>query len=175
MTGTDLEQRIVVNPVTGEMVDLALGTDTIARARREVVDAKDQLDVFATDLDTELNARLDAANLRSAIVDDGSGECRWEITGKAAFTEEYPVVQLQEALDLLIDVEKLTPAVKDAVLVEQPRPAPKVNKRELNKLLKHMDPEVRDLIASCKIEKPQKRTVGVKQLPPPAIPARAAA
>lgn len=163
-SGALVETRIV-NPVTGEIVDLALGTDHLARARYEVVQAKRELDSFAERLDLEINRRLDMENARSAAIEDGMDETvRWEIKGKAAHVIDYPATSLGAALDALAEAGRLAGNVREKVLVPQPPTTPRVNRRELGKLLRHPDAEVRALVSGCAVETPQRRTVSVRQI-----------
>lgn len=159
--GTDLERRTAVHPATGEIVSLDVEhggtTDALAAHRHAVVQLKRALDDFASVLDAELTARLDRANTRSASVGP------WMLEGKAPSTTEYPVPALEEALDLLIFDGRLDEDVKARVLVEQPPPPPKVDRREVNKLLRHTDPDVVALIRDVGVEQPQRRTVTVKE------------
>jgi hypothetical protein len=159
--GTDLAARVVVHPATGEAIplDVAAGgsTDILARHRHDLVELKRQLDDLAHALDGELTARLDKANTRSADIGD------WRIEGKAPTVTDYPAGALGEALDILISEGRLDADVRGRVLVAQPPPEPKVDKREVNKLLRHTDRDVVDLIREVQREQPQRRTVTVKR------------
>lgn len=148
----------VVNPATGEALELATAdTDRIAQERRGVTGLKRHLDDYASYLDSALNERLDKMNTRSAKV--GS----WTIETKAPSVAEYPVDALSKALDTLIEAGHLAPEVKDRVIVPQPPPPPKVDKREITKLLGHVEQEVRQAILAVGVQTPQRRTVTVKE------------
>lgn len=150
---------LAINPATGNTLQLATeDTDVIAAERRDVVNLKKSLDDFASFLDAELNRRLDGMNTRSARV--GS----FAVETKAPFTTEYPVEALERVLDELIADGKLNEAVKPRVLKPQPPPPPKVDKREVLKLLAHSDQEVRQAVFEVGVETPQRRTVRVEEV-----------
>lgn len=154
MTSTEL---VVVNPATGNALDLAdTATDLLAAERREVVDIKRALDQFAAALDEQLTHRLDRMGTRSATVG------QWTIETKAPTVTEYPADVLRSALEDLIDADILDDAILNEVLVPQPVTY-KLNRTRLNNLLKHPDERVRDALAACAVETEQRRSVQVKE------------
>lgn len=146
----------VPNPATGELVDLTSPTDFLAARRREVIELKKALDVYADVIDEELTRRLDRMNTRSADVGD------WRIEGKPATVTEFPRDPLAKAIRELIAEDKLDGAVLGRTIRRTSEF--KVDKREVTKLLKHPDEEVRARIAAVGIESPQKRSVTVKEV-----------
>jgi hypothetical protein len=155
MTSTELVE--VVNPATGESVELASETtDRIAAERRGVTDLKRALDQYASHLDDELTRRLDRMGRRSADVGG------WTIETKAPTTTDYPVDALRGALEDLIDADLLDEAVRDDLIV--PTTTYKLNRTRLNTLLKHPDERVREALAACAVESEvARRTVTVKE------------
>lgn len=164
-TGTDLLRLVTVNPATGEEVPLSVEaggtTDVLAARRDELNELRVALDAYRRDIDTELNARLDRANTRSTEIAGAAGAYRIET--KAPTVVDYPEGPLREALTLLVDEGKLDAEVIDRVLVAQPVEY-KLDRRELNKLLKHTDPDVVEFVAAVGVENPQNRPVTVKPI-----------
>lgn len=144
----------VINPATGESIALAdQATDLLARERRAVTELRDSLNQFASYLDEELTRRLDHENTRSATV----GE--WKIETKAPTTLTFESGALGVAIHDLISEGLLGESVIERVFIPVPD---KVNRREVDKLLRHADKRVREHIASVGTEEAQRRTVTVK-------------
>lgn len=149
--------RELVHPATGEVLALDGPTDELARARRELIDLKAELDAAATHIDAELAARLDKANTRTAEVG------RWRLKVNAPSSEEVNVGGLIDgirelgALDVLDDV-----VVLSKLITYPPAPAPKVNRAELGKLKRHPDERVRALVARVTSASPTPRRVTVE-------------
>lgn len=145
---------VAINPATGVAVELpSETTDTLARERRDVTDLRNALAQYAQAIDDELTARLDKENTRSAVV----GE--WRIETKAPTALTFEPDRLAVAVLDLIAEGLLAESVAERVLIPQPD---KVNRRELDKLLRHADKRVREHIASVGTEEAQRRTVAVK-------------
>lgn len=158
MTETSTELVQVVNPATGEAVELAsAATDHLAQERRSVTDLKRDLDHYATFLDGELTRRLDRMGRRSASVGG------WGIETKAPTTTEWDEALLYEALVDLVDWELLEAEVVDEVLVPVEPVPRKLNRTRLNTLLKHPEERVRKTLEACSQEVPQRRSVSIKE------------
>ena len=149
---------IVVNPATGNTLDLpSETTDILAAERLDVIETKRALDNYASHIDTELTARLDKMGRRSANVNG------WTIETKPPTTTDYPVDALRGALEDLIDADLLADEVMDDVLVPQPVTY-KLNRVRLNTLLKHPNERVREALAACAVEtEVARRSVTVKE------------
>lgn len=145
----------VVNPASGEVIALSDATDLLAAERHRVVELKKALDQYAAAIDEELVRRLDLENTRSAEVGG------YRIETKAPTTTTFDPVRLAVAIHDLIAEGKLGESVVERVFIPQPE---KINKAEVNKLLKHADPVVRDWIARVGEETEQRRTVTVKEV-----------
>jgi hypothetical protein len=144
----------VVRPDTGEMLDIRRSaTDVLAEERKRVTELRNALNVYASFLDEELNRRLDKENTRSATVGG------WKIETKAPTTLTFDPESLAVAIHDLIAEDLLGEAVLEKVLIPQPD---KVNRREVDKLLRHADSRVREHIRSVGVEEDQRRTVSVK-------------
>lgn len=145
-----------INPATGVTVDLATeATDLLAAERRDVTELRAALAMYASYLDDALTARLDKENTRSAEVGG------FRIETKAPTTISFEPGRLAVAVHDLIAEDLLGESVAERVFIPQPD---KINRREVDKLLKHSDKRVRDHIAAAGIEEPQRRTVSVKAL-----------
>lgn len=152
---TKRESAELVHPLYGDVLDVANeATDSLAGIRSQVVEDKRSLDQYAFHLDAELTGRLDAENTRSAEVG------QWRIETKAPQVTKYPADALSAALDALIAAGKLSESVKDRCLVPQP---PKPDLREVNKLLRHADEDVRNAVAEVAVQEEQRRTVKVSR------------
>lgn len=146
--------QVVVNPATGEAIELASeATDLLAAERKGVTELRSDLANYAFYLDEELTRRLDKENTRSADV----GE--WHIETKAPTTISFEPDRLAVAIHDLIAEDLLGESVAERVFIPQPD---KINRREVDKLLKHSDKRVREHIAAAGTEEPQRRTVSVK-------------
>jgi hypothetical protein len=144
----------VVRPDTGEMLDIRRSaTDVLAEERKRVTELRSALNVYASFLDEELNRRLDKENTRSATVGG------WKIETKAPTTLTFDPDSLAVAIHDLIAEDLLGESVLEKVLIPQPD---KVNRREVDKLLRHADSRVREHIRSVGVEEDQRRTVSVK-------------
>lgn len=147
----------VVNPATGTALDLATAaTDIIAAERRDVVETKRDLDAYVSYLDESLTSRLDRMGRRSAVVGG------YTIETKAPTTTEYDQSLLRNALEDLIACDLLDGEVLDEVLVPVDPVPRKLNRVRLNTLLKHPNEKVREVLAACAQEVPQRRSVSVK-------------
>lgn len=147
---------VAVNPATGEAVDLKRdATDLLAAERRRVTELRDELSRYAAFIDAELTARLDKENTRSAEV----GGYRIETKAPTTLTFE-PGALATAVLDLVAE-GLLGESVVEKVLNPQPD---KINRREVDKLLRHADKRVREHVAAAGTEEEQRRSVSVKPL-----------
>lgn len=129
-----------LNPITGELVDVANATTTdLAAFRDEIRDARDRLSAWARSIDGELVARLDVEAKRSANVGD------WKITAGAPKEWRTDEVGLRAALLKLVRKGKLSRAAVDAAVEE----VKTVHARRagLKALHGHADEEVRNTVA----------------------------
>ena len=161
-TGAELA---LIHPFTGELVDLgALTTDAIAAALVGFEAELGRVRGFGDALKSELVARLDRRNTRSADVGG------FHLETNAPTETDYRLDVLREELAALaaLDDPPIDREVLDAVIVTPPpsTPAPRVDKREVNKLRRHSDPRVVAAIAKASAVKGVNRTLKVKDLRP---------
>lgn len=154
MTGTDL----IVHPLTGETLPLDAPTDLLAKALEEHRTLLSLMAEYKTTLQAEVLRRMDAANSRSERIAD------YKITVNAPRVEEYNVDALRDRLEQLVSDGVLDPIVPDRVIAPPKPPAPKVDKREVNKLKGHPDDRVRQAVAESCEEVPQTRTVKIERV-----------
>lgn len=154
MPTTDIVTRAreAINPLTGEIVDLAAATTTdLAVERDEIRAARDRLGTWAKAVDAELTARLDKEAKRSATV----GDYKLQVTGPTVkHTDE---VGGRAAMLKLVEEGVLSEAAVDAAFEEVP--TIKARRRGINALHKHADPRVRETIAQYDrdVENPTRR------------------
>lgn len=151
---------IVVNPATGEVLDLAVApTTAIAEWRADLIELKWQLDALAHSLDDEVARRLDFEGHRSAQVGD------WDLSVEAPTVVSWEVEMLGFHLEALVTDGRISRGVAERclerVVTFKPRPV------ELKRLLAHADPEVRRSIEECRSENTRStRRVAVKRRHP---------
>ena len=140
MTEVAKPARQAVDPLSGELVDLAAQTTTdLAEARDRVREVRDRVSSWARSLDEEITARLDFENTRSARV----GE--WEVKTTAPTVRETDVEALRAKLWDLVCEGVLSEAAVDSAFEEVV--TVKVKRAGLNRLHKHADERVRELVA----------------------------
>lgn len=149
----------IVHPLTGGALPVDAPTDQIAHALEEHAHVMLALQDYRHELEAIIIERLDAANARSEVV----GEHKF--TTNAPFTESYPVDELAIALGNLVDEGILDPVVMERVITtpDPKPPAPRVDKREANKLKKHVDERVRAAVEEVRLEAPQARTLKIER------------
>lgn len=152
--GTDL----IVHPLTGETLAIDAPTDVLAAALDEHRTLLSLMAEYKTVLQAEVLRRMDAANSRSEPIGG------YKITVNAPRVEEYNADALRERLEQLVDDGVLDPVVPDRVIAPPKPPAPKVDKREVNKLKGHPDDRVRQAVAESCEEVPQNRTVKIERV-----------
>lgn len=153
-TGTD----VIVHPLTGETTALDAPTDVLAAALDEHRTLLSLMAEYKTVLQAEVLRRMDAANSRSEPIGG------YKITVNAPRVEEYNVDALRDRLEQLVSDGVLDPIVPDRVIAPPKPPAPKVDKREVNKLKGHPDDRVRQAVAESCEEVPQTRTVKIERV-----------
>jgi hypothetical protein len=154
MSDTD---NLLPVPLSGQAIDLRDTTDTLAGWIDELKDVRRQISSTIEALGDEITQRLDTENRRSAPV--GS----WVVETKAPFTTEYDVTQLHDVLYGFADQGILSGDVVARTVIEPDVSDWKVDRREVNKLLKHPDERVRVAVAACGREVQQRRSVTVKR------------
>lgn len=141
-----------VNPLTGEAVELATATTDVLAAHRDAIrDARDALNAWAAQLDTELTARLDHEAKRSAMVGG------YVIKATAPTVRETDEMALRAALEELRDEGVISAAAVDnAVEIIM---VPKARRAGINALHKHADERVREVVAAHdrEVENPTRR------------------
>jgi len=143
----DVRPQYAVNPTTGEALALSEEpTDTLAKLRDEIRDARDALNTWANQLDAELTARLDHEARRSASVGG------YSIKVTAPTVRETDEAALRAALIELWEEGLISLAAVDAAveIVE----VPKARRAGLNALHRHADPRVREVVAAHDREVP---------------------
>ena len=161
-TELELAERILPNPLTGEVLIIDLATPAgLAQFRDWLGDLKRQIDATLVDVDAQITAGLDRDNVRSGRLGD------WEVVTEAPLETVWDVAALTLALEALVTAGRLTRAAAAAALEQPKPPPPKPRARELAKLLGHADPDVVDAIDACRRAQPRKRRrVTVKRTAP---------
>jgi hypothetical protein len=150
--------REVLNPLTGELVDLAAATTTdLAIERDEVRTARDAISTWAKAIDQELTDRLDREAKRSATVGG------YKLTVTAPTVRQTDEIGLRAALLKLVDDGVLSDAAVDAAVevVE----VVKARRSGINALHKHANDRVRQVAGDYDQEVPnQSRRVTVNRV-----------
>lgn len=152
MTEVAKPVRQAVDPLSGELVDLAAQTTTdLAEARDRVREVRDAVSSWARSLDEEITARLDFEARRSVEVGG------WKVESQSPTLWETDTSALHEALTVLVNEGVLSPHALDAAL--QPVETVKASRRGLNALHKHADPRVRQVVGEYdrEVENPNRR------------------
>ncbi|HEU4975723.1 MAG TPA: hypothetical protein VFT50_11580 [Baekduia sp.] len=158
---THVTDMTVVNPATGEVVDLDTAPTTdLASGLQDLEALLTRLGDFRQLVIDTLAGRMDTANSRTERV----GEFILETN--APTVEDCPVGPLREVLDRLVADGVLDGSVVDRVITTPPPkfPEPRVAKRELNKLKGHADERVTDAISEVVERRPQRRTLKIKRV-----------
>lgn len=161
-TQTNSTALAVMNPATGEVIDLVDATTTdLARAVLSVGELYGELSAFRQALIDEVAGRMDTANARTEVVGN------YKLTTNAPTESTYSVDALREALTPLTqgDDAPLDPSVLSRLII-LPVPAlpePKVDKREVNKLKASTDPRVLAALAQARTISPNRRTLKVER------------
>jgi hypothetical protein len=144
----------VVNPATGEQLSLLAETmQTLAQARSALSELKAQIDEANRLIDAEIARRLDLENTRQAVLDGLA------LKVNAPQKAVWDVGALRAALAALVNDGRLATGAANRAL--EPIVTYKTKEAELNKLLRHDDPEVRESIERCRRLEPQRRLVSV--------------
>ena len=140
MTEVAKPVRQAVDPLSGELVDLAAQTTTdLAEARDRVREVRDAVSSWARSLDEEITARLDFENTRSAQVGD------WKVTTQAPTLRETDAEPLRAKLCELVEEGVLSMAAVESAF--EVVTTVKAKRAGLNRLHKHADPRVCELVA----------------------------
>ncbi|MCK9250042.1 MAG: hypothetical protein M0P31_13845 [Solirubrobacteraceae bacterium] len=137
---TDITTRPVevVNPLTGELVDIAaMATDALALERNEIRAAQDAIATWRRAIDAELTARLDHEAKRSARV------AGYKLSVTAPTVRETDALGLRTALLALAADGVLSEAAVDAAV--EVVPTYKARRVGINALHKHADERVRNV------------------------------
>jgi hypothetical protein len=149
-------ERYLANSTSGVVLDLeAAEWEELASLRRATIVARSVLEASATYLDDEVARRLDLANERHRLVGD------MELRVNAPQETVWDVERLRETLDQLVNEGRLAKGVPPRAV--RTDVSYKAVARELNKLLAHDDPRVRELIAECRVVVAAKRRVTVRE------------
>ena len=159
MTGQALT---VVHPATGELLDLAgQPTDQLVELVEGARDYQAQVADFRAVVEEVICDRMDRELSRTAQV----GGHR--LTVNAPTRDDWDLDMLHEVLAELVERGVITGEAALAV-IEQPPPKPvpeRVVRVALNKLLKHPDGEVVEMLRECATQVPQRRTLKIERLP----------
>lgn len=151
MSEEALSQALV--PVTGEVIPHDAPTDVLLDALHRMRDLEQQLQACRRDVGLEVTRRMDRDNIRQADVDG------FRVTVSAP-GEDWDLDRLDEVLDELVAAEVITRAAVDRLFKTER----KIQKRELTKLLKNLDPEPADAIRACSERSRRLRSVRVEDL-----------
>lgn len=150
----------VVEPITGEILDLATATTTdLAAAVERIADALDALHEVRVDLVEEVARRLDSMNTRSEVV----GE--YVLKTNAPTVESYDPEVLAGAVEALVAAGALAPEVAGRIVKTVTKTEVKVDRTEVNKLKKSADPAILAAVAGARRILPQRRTLKVERTP----------
>lgn len=160
MTENTPSNELIVNPATGEALDLAGTTTDLCAAVAGIGEVRQMLDDYRQAVEDEIARRMDAANSRKDRVGD------WEISVNAPTTETYPTDVLRDVVAQLVADGILDAVVLDRVIVrpEPKPPEPRVDRREINKLRKHPNPEVAAQIEAAAVVAPARRNVKIERI-----------
>lgn len=155
---TDTRLPAVVNPATGETIDLATAaTNELARVVDEAKDLTNRLTDFRQDVIDEVARRLDTVNSRKELIGDV------ELETNAPTTETYSVTILETKLRELVDAGELDEAIIDRVITwtKPALPSKRADGREVNKLKKSANAKVLAAVAEARTVSPNKRTLKI--------------
>ena len=150
-----MSNGLVVESITGQAFDLEHAEwHELANARGSLIKLGHVLDDSAHVLDSEIARRLDMMNDRAILVDGV------ELRVNAPRNPEWDVEKLRAALSGLVSEGRIGAGVPDRCVKTEIRH--KTVWRELDKLLQHEDPRVRELVGECRTMVPAVRRVSVK-------------
>ena len=154
MTEVETSNHEVMVPVTGEVIDLASPTDTLAEASQRIRELETELARVRASIGMEIVKRMDHENLRSAEVGDFS------LTVDAPGGVDWEAKKLEEALWWLVDHDQISGEAMDRVLPMKRS----VGLRELKKLLPSLSDEDRARVEACSAPSKKVRRVRVERL-----------
>lgn len=159
MTGQALT---VVHPATGELLDLAgQPTDQLIDLVEGAREYQQQVGEFRSAVEQVIVERMDRELDRTAIV---GGH---KLTVNAATRDEWDLDRLAAVLADLVNRSVISEkAARKVIETPPPKPQPAVlRKAALNLLVKDVVPAVKDTIAECATQVPQRRTLKIERLP----------
>lgn len=146
----------LIDTSSGEVLDLGTldvarwAPDELAALRDRLADLERLIAAAKAEIDVELAAELDRANVGSGRFGD------FEVSVPAAFETVWDISRLGVALEALVQAGKITRAAAAAALEAQPVEY-KPRAAKLKKLLGHPDPDVVDAIEACRRAEPRRR------------------
>jgi hypothetical protein len=148
------DSNTVVNPVTGESLDL-IGAEweRLAHIRATIIELGHRTDELAHMLDSEVARRLDLTNDRHIEVDG------YRLTVNAPRRTAWDVPKLMQVLTELVSEGRLARGAAQRAIKTEVSHKPVA--REVTKLVEHDDPMVRDRIKECRTIVPATRRVTV--------------
>lgn len=150
-------QEIMV-PNTGEVLPLDGPSDQLAGAVFHMRELESELARVRKIVSTELTRRLDAENLRKAEAIGEAGSWKVEVAAPAT---EWNEDRIAGVLDELVEENVITPGAMDRVLTT----VRKLDKRELNKLVKTLSPDNEARLKACSSRSTNVRSVKVEEGP----------
>lgn len=152
---------VVVHPLSGELLALrGMPTTDVARTLKAFDGEVLRLADFRKALVDELVARLDRGNERKAKVGD------YVLETNAPTEVDYHLDVLAEGLDALVKDDKLEAEVLERVITwtKPAEPTRRIDKREVNKLLRSDDPAIVAAIVKSRATKNVNRTLKVDEV-----------
>lgn len=147
---TPLTGEVLV-PYSGELLALDADSETLVDAVYRMRELEDELRRVRQTVGLELTRRLDAENLRSVKV----GEYDLKV---AAPRDDWPIDDVDAVLAELVEAETITQGARDRVVKSEP----KLDLRELKKLLGTLPDDARDRLRSVSTRSTRLRSVTVK-------------
>lgn len=157
---TEPGTALIVHPATGEVLDLkAAASNDLGYAYEDVIELEHKLRSFRQAIADEAARRLDSINARTETFGDVTLETN------APTEESYSVDDLLRELKPLVAAELLDESVLERCVIRPlPNPpAPKVDKREVNKLKRHDSAQVLAALARARVVTRTTRTLKVKR------------
>lgn len=156
MTRPDLTAPTVVNPATGELLDLVPATPLfdLAAARDAVKQRVSELYEIAHLIDEEIARRADHEGTGTLHAD------HYTLVVPKPTKVGWDAAELSLVLEALVGEGRISRAKAQRSLETVVTYKPVT--RELNMLLAHVDPEVRESVAACRRVVEQDRRVTVK-------------
>lgn len=156
---SDTTDTVIVIPGTGAVVELDAPTEALAGHIDDVNRLIEDLIEARRAVEGIVIGRLDAENARS----DEAGP--FKLTTNAPTEELYDVGKLTSELRTLVEAGKLSADLLGRVITYPPpsTPAPRVDKREVNKLKRSADADVLTAVARARTVQNTRRTLKVER------------